>query len=206
MTEATQNETVNDDTTQGETESSNPRESKVFNALKEQIIAERKAREEIEAKFREMQQDEEQRRKEREQAELEAKGNYEEALARLKAETDAERRRYAEEIKTRDIREQMLKAGCNDDIVIRGAVAGYVEGEISDYVAALKEKNAHLFAEPQMPGATAPAQGSSSGARGRPSWETVKQWETSGSREERQRARELLSEYHRENGEYPYKL
>jgi len=196
-------QTQHDGATGGETPE-RLREHPAFLAVKEQAVKERQAREALEARLAEIEASETQRKKAAEQAELEAKGNYEEALNRLRAESEAKEREWKMQLTEQQIRAEMARVGGVDELLIRGAVAGYTEGDVAEYVAALREKNPRLFAEQGITRASSPAQGSSSGAKTMPSIDEVKAWEASDDKDKRARAREFLAAYRREHGAYPY--
>ena len=181
------------------------RESKAFQAVTEQVKQERARAQELEEKLNQILATEEERKKAEEAKALEERGEYQTIIAKREAEFETREQQYRRELTQLKLETELTKQGCVDDLVISGAFAGYDnKTDISEYVAALKEKNPHHFAEPRMGAASAPAQGGNSGGIAGPTIEQVKACEKSDNREERGKARAFLRRYHEENGKYPY--
>jgi hypothetical protein len=81
-----------------------------------------------------------------EQKALESQGKYEEALALSKSELEKTKAQYEAQIRERDIQAEFLRAGVSNQLVIKGAIAGYKDGDIGEYVRGLIEENKDFLA------------------------------------------------------------
>lgn len=79
--------------------------------------------------------------------ELEAKGEYEKLLAMQKQQIEQMQKEHFAEILKRDLKTALIQSGATNDMFIAGAIAGYKEGDISEYVKSLAaaEQNKAFF-------------------------------------------------------------
>jgi len=76
-------------------------------------------------------------KKEAETKQLEAQGKYEEALKMREQEIENIKSQHQKEITQRDLKNELLTAGFTNQVFIKGAIAEYEEGDISEYARQL---------------------------------------------------------------------
>lgn len=203
---------MSDDTqTTTETETQSPelsaseiRKHPLFAKLTEQLTAERERIAKLEAAQAEAAQAERQRKADAERKRAEEAGEYQTILAQLRAEQEAAQTAHARELATLRLRYELSRAGMADELALDGAIARYTDGDVSEYVAQLREAHPAQFAVPGMAPASRPAQGAQTGGERAPSWDTVREWEHSKDPKLREQARNLLRAHREKTGAYPY--
>jgi hypothetical protein len=123
---------------------------------KESFLREKKLNERLAA----IEQSQADAKKAEEQAKLEAKGDYEKIVEQLKADSQAEKKRFEREMVKFKLESELTKAGVQNQFTIEGIVAKFdgSADEISQYVESLKtdEANAGLFQAARPVGQTPP--------------------------------------------------
>jgi hypothetical protein len=117
---------------------------------------------------------------EQERKELEAKGDYEVALAKLKAEHEAQRAEHDKFVLQSNLKTALLQAGANNPIFIDGVVAQFSgdQAAIAEHVEGLKanEQHAAFFGVQQQVSPGLPPPGTPPPATtGKQNWAQVKQ-------------------------------
>lgn len=207
MPEPNEGQTPNQGTSQDQPDSPVERfkDDPAYKAMAKQI-ADMRAREDARVEA------EEDAKRQAEIKKLEEQNEHKKIIELKEKEFDALKSKYESELKERDIKAELLRNKCNNDIFADGVVLRYnveTHGSIQDYVKSLAadEANKPYFGDAiavEKPGGPGkPPVGYSSDV---PSWEQVKHWETHGTREERIKARALVRKHKEETGEYPYKL
>jgi hypothetical protein len=145
------------------------------------------------------------RKAEEERKALEAKGDFETAL-KLEQEKIAKLEdNYKKQLLERDVKNELLTVGINNDIFIKGAIASYTEetGSISDFAKKLAEENKHLIngansrntmPEPPKPGA---------GNGGAMTIDEAKSQKNSSDPKVASAARAVIGEYYDKHGRMP---
>jgi hypothetical protein len=130
-----------------------------YQAMAKQLAemqAREKAREEADAKAK----------SEAEKKRLESEGKYQEALALREKEIEEIKARHQADILQRDLKNALLEAKATNPVFIAGAISGYKDGDIGEYVKSLAadESNKQFFGDapaprtlPTPPGAPAAA-------------------------------------------------
>ena len=184
-------------------QSENIRNAPAFKAVTDQLKQLSDTNAALQAKIDEAAASEEAKRKADEVAALEAKGDYEEALERLKAEHETQLAAHAAELTKRDLKAELIKAGLTNDLALVGAVAGYVEGDVTEYVTALKAANPTVFAEQGVSPAASAAQGGATGEGATTDWAETRRDINTGTAAKANAAQLRVAEYLKKNGEMP---
>jgi hypothetical protein len=140
-------------------------------------------------------------KKDAETKRLAEEGRFEEALKQKETEVETLKRQHEGQLRERDLGNELLKAGFNNDTFVRGAVNGYNPegGTIADYVQALAadEGNKAFLSNGQGRQPHTPPGNPNVTNPGTPlNYESAKALSLSGTPEEKTRAREFLSKHH----------
>jgi hypothetical protein len=135
----------------------------------------------------------------------EEEGRLKEALEKLRSEIESEKKKHAHELMKRDLMAEILKTGVNNDVFIRGALAGYSDesGTIQEYVAALMSDEANKVFLPQQDGSRPVPPRKIPSSTGPVSWEKIKAETKSPDPEVRAKARAAIEAHYRETKQWP---
>lgn len=153
-------------------------------------------------------------RKKQEAAEmkqLEAKGNYEEALMKLKAESTSKETQLRKELLETNLKFKLSMAGLTDELALRGALVGF-EGDMDGidlYIESLREQHPAYFGqqEPQQPRAQGSLAAGTPGTRsGAMDWGKAKAAlsDPSTSMEELAKIDKAVKEHVKNHGKMPW--
>ena len=105
------------------------------------------------------------KQQEAQRKELEAKGEYEKVIEMHKKQLEDMQKQHAADILQRDLKTALIQSGASNDTFISGAIAGYKEGDVHEYVQELaaNEANKPFFGQQQQVGITPPPGGNIGG-------------------------------------------
>jgi DNA repair exonuclease SbcCD ATPase subunit len=145
------------------------------------------------------------KQKEREIEEKKAieEGNFKKLIEQLKSE----KANLETEIYHSTVREKLRIAGMTSSLSIEGAVRNAPvdvdAAALSEWIEKIKTEHPLEFEQRPQP-TPQPSPGAPSSGNAPINWEEVKAWEKSQDRDQRKKARDLLGEYRKEHGKYPY--
>jgi hypothetical protein len=153
----------------------------------------------------------EQKKQQEEQAAAEIErvkqtGQFDEALKKHALKLEQMEASHKAELLRRDLTTELIRAGAQNEVFIRGAVSSYNgEADIAEYVDSLASNEQHsiFFGKTESPRQTVRSPSKVTPTGGVVNWEQVRSMEKSEDPTKKSEARQLLTDYFVRHGEMP---